>query len=336
MEQFPAQLADMEEFICAAPDLLSPRIQHAALKRLLQDWQQRCSEGRLPARAQFRPEDMRYILGNLILWDVQHQPLKATYRLYGSNFAVHRAGEMTGKTLDQLPDPVMRELSLHGLRRVLAERRPLLTRGRYRLQGGITIAMETLTLPLATDGHRIDMILHGQFNDALGYDVAPAGDLIVRCAGPDELLEVVEDARLKRLLREWDGWRDRPALPARSGFRPEMLSYLLGNLLLFDIEQPASEEGMPRFRYRVFGSNIAGFRGFDLTGRCLDEHPDSVFGIRAHLVCLQSAQRRLPVWVRAAGRTRDGLSVNFQALMLPLAEDGKTPDRMLAAQVMDT
>lgn len=335
MEQVLAQLADMEEFICAAPDVLVPRIRHAALARLLQDWQARCADRLLPARGHFQPEDLGYILGNLILWDIQPEPLTATYRLYGSNFAVNRSGEMTGKTMDQLPDPVMRKLSLHGLRRVMAERQPLLTRGRYRLQGGITVAMETLTLPLASDGRNIDMILHGQFNDTLGYGVEPVRDLALRCAAPAILQDAIADARLVRLLREWDGWRGGRTLPARTDFKPEMLGYLLGNLLLFDIERPAAPDSMPRFRYRLFGSSIAAFRDFDLTGRCLDEHPDSVFGIRAHLVCLQSVQERLPVRVRAAGRTTDGLSINFEALMLPLAEDGEVPDRMLAAQVMD-
>lgn len=172
MMRIPPTPARMEEFLCAAPELVAPRIRHAPLRRLLEDWRGRCDGDLLPARNRFSPEALRYILGNLILWDVTPEPLTATYRLYGSNFAVHRSGEMTGKTLDQLPDPVMRERALLGLRRILEEKLPLLTRGRYRLAAGVTIAMETLSLPLASDGRQIDMIMHGQFNDVLSHDEA--------------------------------------------------------------------------------------------------------------------------------------------------------------------
>ena len=46
------------------------------------------------------------------------------------------------------------------------------------------------------------------------------------------------------------------------------LRYLLGRLFLFDVVRGASG---PRFRYRLFGSAIAAYRGYDLTGRFVDE-----------------------------------------------------------------
>src|SRR5690606_18752294 len=74
----------------------------------------------------------------------------------------------------------------------------------------------------------------------------------------------IQDPLLARLLRDWIGWRGERALPGRSDFLPEDLRYLLGRLFLFDVVR---ETGGLRFRYRLFGSAIAAYRGYDLTGR---------------------------------------------------------------------
>lgn len=337
MEQIPSKLADMDEFICGEPVLLASRVRQPLLGRLLRDWQLRCRDGLLPARHDFTPEQLRYILGNLILWDIQAEPLVATYRLYGSNFAIHRSGEMTGKRLDQLPDPVMRDMALHGLRRVLAERLPLLTRGRYTLPGSDTvIAMETLTLPLASDGRSIDMIMHGQFNDFLGYEarLAASGSIVIQCE-PLELLQTyLQDPRLTRLLQDWDRWRVRRDLPSYAEFERDTPDYLDGHFVLCDVVPPAEGGAMPRFRYRAIGRHLTEARGFDLTGQYVDEHPDSVFATRAQLAYTQAVERSQPVRVKADAPGGSGQHSRFEALILPLATDGGTADMVLVGQIM--
>lgn len=153
----------------------------------------------------------------------------------------------------------------------------------------------------------------------------------VVCATPEIVAAHIADARLLRLLRDWDGWRAGRSLPARGDFRPEELQYLLGHLFLLDI---LPGPGGPRFRYRLFGSAVTVYRGFDLTGQFLDQHPDPAFAARAHLAYLQAVQARLPLWASVAGITADGLSANFEGLILPLAGDGESPDMMLSAQIM--
>jgi hypothetical protein len=335
MDRIPAKLAEMDEFICADPALLGPRIRQPLLGRLLQDWQARCVNDLLPARRDFAPEQLRYVLGNLILWDLQGDPPVATYRLYGSNFAIHRSGEMTGKRLDELPDPVMRDMALYGLRCVLAERQPLLSRGRYSLSGDTVLAVETLSLPLASDGRKIDMILHGQFNNFLGYETRPAapGSVVMQCEPVHILQGQIQDERLARLLQDWNRWRGRRSLPAQSDFQLAALDYLKDKVFLFDI-LPQPGDAMPRFRYRVFGSGIAAFRGFDLTGSCIDEHPDGAFAARAQLAYAQAVARRLPLRAKVDAPGSSGLHSRFEALILPLATDGETPDMVLAGQVM--
>jgi hypothetical protein len=151
------------------------------------------------------------------------------------------------------------------------------------------------------------------------------------CAAPDIVAPHVLDARLLRLLQDWQAWRGTRSLPARSDFQPEELHYLLGHVFLLDIV--AAPEG-PRFRYRVFGSAVTMYRGFDLTGQFLDQHPDPDFASRVHGAYLQSMLARQPLWATVDGFTLHGLSANFEGLILPLASDGETPDMMLSAQIM--
>lgn len=334
MERFSARMAELDVFECGAPAQLLPHIRQPLLGRLLRDWQARCANGLLPARRDFTPEQLGYILGNLILWDIQGDPPVATYRLYGSNFAIHRIGEMTGKRLDQLPDPAMRSMAMHGLQKVIAERQPLLTRGRYARPGDTVVAIETLTLPLAGDGHRIDMILHGQFNEFRGYEarLAASGNFVMQCE-PVELLQTyLRDPRLGRLLQDWVRWRGRHDLPSRSDFNIEALDYLAGRLVLCDIVPP-TPGGMPRFRYSLFGSDIAETRGFDLTGKHIDEYPDSIFAARAQLACVQATDRRLPLRIKADAPATSRKHSRFEALVLPLAADHETPDTLLVGQI---
>jgi len=153
----------------------------------------------------------------------------------------------------------------------------------------------------------------------------------VLCAPSVQLLPRIADPRLARLLQDWDGWRGGRSLPSRSDFQPEALRYLLGHLFLLDIVP--GEAGM-RFRYRLFGSAVTLYRGFDLTGQFLDRHPDAHFAARAHAAYQQSVQARLPLWANVRGVTATGMTANFEGLILPLAGDGETPDMVLAAQIM--
>lgn len=153
----------------------------------------------------------------------------------------------------------------------------------------------------------------------------------VQCAPPDQVLRHIVDPRLQQLLQAWDSWRAGRRLPSRSDFQPEDLVYLLGHLFLLDTV--SAETGL-RFRYRLFGSAVTYYRGFDLTGRFLDEHPDPHFALRAHAAYLQAVQARQPLWASVSGITATGMSANFEGLILPLARDGETPDMLLAAQIM--
>lgn len=133
----------------------------ARLKVLLDYWRGKCSPGRWPARADIDPLELKPLLGSINLIEVVLQAdgsRRFRYRLFGTDFVFYHGGDLTGQWVDQIENPVYRQ-QLVGLYDHVAGTgaTPMLSYDyildsrRHRFQAVI--------LPLASDGHRIDMIL---------------------------------------------------------------------------------------------------------------------------------------------------------------------------------
>ncbi|MGH9809805.1 MAG: PAS domain-containing protein, partial [Terriglobia bacterium] len=84
-----------------------------------------------------------------------------------------------------------------------------------------------------------------------------------------------------------------------------------------------------RFRFRVHGSNAVARLGFDLTGKTIEDYPDSEYRriVREHFGA--AVQSRCPQRiVRDPYRIRDRV-LRWEGLILPLAADGSTVDMLL-------
>src|SRR6266481_6045374 len=98
------------------------------LRRLLVDWQFRRDERTFPSRKDFDPVDLAYALGKLLLIEVLYEPLRFRYRLIGSEL-VQRAGiDLTGKMVDEFPEPEYREFALRQYAAAVDLRCPISTR----------------------------------------------------------------------------------------------------------------------------------------------------------------------------------------------------------------
>lgn len=84
-------------------------ITDAVLLRVFDYWQSRIRDGRPPARADIDPLEMPYVMGNLILVDVERDPWRFRYRLAGSRVTNRLGFDPTGKYLDEHPDPNHRQ-----------------------------------------------------------------------------------------------------------------------------------------------------------------------------------------------------------------------------------
>lgn len=136
---------------------LDAQLAHPSVKALHAYWRAKAAGG-LPRRGDLDPLDMKAALGNMVLIDVHREPLRFRYRLHGASLALRDGFDMTGKWLEEHPEPELRariqsswsraaeqRRIVHGFRDCFAD----LRRRRY----------EVLILPLADDGLTVDKLL---------------------------------------------------------------------------------------------------------------------------------------------------------------------------------
>lgn len=138
----------------------SQGIRDARLTQLLADWEARRRGRTFPSRADFTPHDLKYLIGNLSLLDVVYAPLRFRYRIHATRLAQRIGVELTGRWADEIPNPVHAAGARRHFTAVIEQRTPLVYR---RLHEFVTDNLphncEILALPLASDGHTINMLM---------------------------------------------------------------------------------------------------------------------------------------------------------------------------------
>jgi hypothetical protein len=142
-----------------------------------------------------------------------------------------------------------------------------------------------------------------------------------------ELPLPVNDPGLLRLYEYWLARKGARRLPSRRDIDPLDFPYLLGNIMLLDVVREPL-----RFRVRLHGTEMARRAAYDLTGKMLDELPISDY--RSYVIqrCASVVESREPAFVEH-DRVLDGRRRRYQALWLPLSEDGETVSMLLCALV---
>jgi hypothetical protein len=135
---------------------------HPLLQRLYLYWNTKRGARAMPSRGDIDPVDFAYVLGNVILVDVQHEPLRFRFRLHGSKLRQEVGYELTGRMLDELPMTEYRQLAEASLTQAVMTAAPFHAE-RDQFMDSRRRSYETLILPLSDDGVRINMLLVGQF-----------------------------------------------------------------------------------------------------------------------------------------------------------------------------
>lgn len=117
---------------------------------------------------------------------------------------------------------------------------------------------------------------------------------------------------LQQLYVYWDGKRRGRPYPARQDIDPLELGFILGSLILIEIEHHPL-----RFRYRLFGSEVARQQGFDMTGKYSEDHPWPDFAARTRSIYEEAMQQGTPKTIRRQGMIGDNY-FDHQSLVLPL------------------
>jgi hypothetical protein len=143
----------------------------------------------------------------------------------------------------------------------------------------------------------------------------------------DQILDAIEDDRLRRLFQYWDAKRGSRRCPARADIDPLDFAYVIGWVNLLDVSYNPL-----RFRFRLHGTELRSKNQVDLTGKYLDEHP--LADLRAYIE---------PIWRDVVERgvpthgfyeqTVANAPHRYEALRLPLSADGQTIDMLLTCTI---
>ena len=137
-------------------------LRHDDQRALYDYWRARQRSGRLPARADIDPADLRHLLPRLALIDVLREghDLAFRYRLTGTEI-VNRAGrDPTGKRFEELYRGDYLETAKATYRQVVDTGRPHTSDRVYPLVPGREyMRYDRLLLPLAGDGVTVDMVM---------------------------------------------------------------------------------------------------------------------------------------------------------------------------------
>jgi hypothetical protein len=137
-------------------------LRHDDQRTLYDYWRARQRSGRLPARADIDPADLRHLLPRLALIDVlrEDHDLAFRYRLTGTEI-VNRAGrDPTGKRFEELYSGDYLQTAHATYRQVVDTGRPHTSDRVYPLVPGREyMRYDRLLLPLAGDGVTVDMVM---------------------------------------------------------------------------------------------------------------------------------------------------------------------------------
>ena len=154
--------------------ITSPRIQ-----RLYAYWQQRCAQrgGDLPARSDIAPDQIRDLLPNIMIVDVERSPLRFRYRLVGTRVVEYNGIEFTGRYLGEIGWPEEQGM-IESYSSVVNDRRPFFGALAWGLVTGGQGRCEFARLPLSEDGKVVSQILAMEDYDFPKLDALPsAGDI---------------------------------------------------------------------------------------------------------------------------------------------------------------
>ncbi len=130
------------------------------LQRLYDDMTRLRGNRAYASRADIDPAAFKYILGNLVLIDVVHDPLRFRFRLVGASVALRAGFDLTGRTLEEFPDAGFREF-LRGLYTTVVRTGQPLYNETVISHGYRPHRAEALVVPLSNDGVVINMLLVG-------------------------------------------------------------------------------------------------------------------------------------------------------------------------------
>jgi len=136
---------------------------------------------------------------------------------------------------------------------------------------------------------------------------------------------------VQRLYDYWRSLAPPDRLPGRQDLVPEDIAPLWSRAWMLDVFRNPL-----RYRYRLCGTEMVRSVGREITGQWLDEvHPSLIANPQSRERFRFMAETGVPTWRRGPPLwTRDPDHRSIETCIVPLADDGRTVDKMLAVSVM--
>lgn len=140
---------------------ISDTIHHPKLLALYAYWNKIRGNRDMPSRADFDPVDIPHLLPNIILIDVERDPLRFRIRLYGTAIGSLRGRDLTGHYLDEPKVSNIVDLAVQANTELVENRQPSYIHAPYPHYTGKFGHFYRLALPLSANGTDVNMILAG-------------------------------------------------------------------------------------------------------------------------------------------------------------------------------
>jgi hypothetical protein len=136
--------------------------------------------------------------------------------------------------------------------------------------------------------------------------------------------------KLRRLYEYWCEKRGDRKMPSRADLDPLDMTFIMGNMILVDVI-----DGSPlRFHIRLHGTNLVRRVGYEMTGKMLDELPQSEFLMLARESFTRVATSAEPT-AGKRDRVIDERFARYETVIMPLSSDGKRVERLLIGLIYD-
>ena len=148
------------------------QIRFSRFQQLYDYWHDIRGTRAMPARADIDPLELKGLLGWLLLIDVEWSPLRFRFRLIGTEIVAIRGMDLTGRYFDEGVFPAQ-DIVLRFNSRVASEPCIGFQSALDTMREARAGCISRLSLPLSSDGTRVDMIIGGFEYETDARDGAP-------------------------------------------------------------------------------------------------------------------------------------------------------------------
>lgn len=144
---------------------LRDHIKHPRLVELLDYWIKLKGDRKLPLRSDLDPAAIPKLLANIVLNEVERDPVRFRIRLEGEQISVARGFNATGRYFDEPGVMILKDDVLDAYKQMLEDGKPRYSDGAFSYQDGRGGQLYRLAVPLSLEGETVDFIVVGFYHE---------------------------------------------------------------------------------------------------------------------------------------------------------------------------